>query len=192
MKIATEKLSQTTTKHKILVDGKNINFSEWIHQMQTSDDFIQAFNQSLVDSDFKAFFWEVKPVDNYSVEQDFEFVLVNSNSLRKIAQNDSSFRKYFKDTGSVVNFANLRGDAELVVPTPVSGQTKYAHIAKFVRTAEQHQVIDFWRRVALVYSKLIGEETKWLSTSGLGVSWLHIRIDSRPKYYQYGEYKLKT
>ena len=25
----------------------------------------------------------------------------------------------------------------------------------------------------------------WMSTSGAGVSWLHIRLDSRPKYYQY-------
>ncbi|MGI9175867.1 MAG: DUF6940 family protein [Rhodothermales bacterium] len=23
----------------------------------------------------------------------------------------------------------------------------------------------------------------WLSTAGGGVSWLHVRLDSRPKYY---------
>jgi len=29
----------------------------------------------------------------------------------------------------------------------------------------------------------------WLSTSGLGVGWLHVRLDSRPKYYTYEPYK---
>lgn len=30
---------------------------------------------------------------------------------------------------------------------------------------------------------------RWLSTSGLGVSYLHVRIDSRPKYYSFDEYR---
>jgi hypothetical protein len=29
----------------------------------------------------------------------------------------------------------------------------------------------------------------WLSTSGLGVAWLHVRLDSRPKYYSYAPYR---
>ena len=29
----------------------------------------------------------------------------------------------------------------------------------------------------------------WVSTSGLGVSWLHIRIDTRPKYYSYAPFR---
>ncbi|MDF9799652.1 hypothetical protein OKW21_004915 [Catalinimonas alkaloidigena] len=28
-----------------------------------------------------------------------------------------------------------------------------------------------------------------MSTSGLGVYWLHIRLDSRPKYYQFDPYR---
>jgi hypothetical protein len=29
----------------------------------------------------------------------------------------------------------------------------------------------------------------WISTIELGVSWLHVRIDSTPKYYHYTPYK---
>ncbi|MGB1216866.1 MAG: DUF6940 family protein [Saprospiraceae bacterium] len=29
----------------------------------------------------------------------------------------------------------------------------------------------------------------WLSTAGLGVYWLHIRMDNRPKYYKHKAYK---
>jgi hypothetical protein len=28
----------------------------------------------------------------------------------------------------------------------------------------------------------------WISTSGLGVPWVHVRLDSYPKYYQYRPY----
>ena len=29
----------------------------------------------------------------------------------------------------------------------------------------------------------------WLSTNGLGVAWLHARIDARPKYYSHRPYR---
>jgi hypothetical protein len=30
----------------------------------------------------------------------------------------------------------------------------------------------------------------WLSTAGMGVSWLHLRLDSRPKYYRHRSYAI--
>ena len=29
----------------------------------------------------------------------------------------------------------------------------------------------------------------WISTAGLGVPWVHVRLDRRPKYYQYDRYR---
>jgi hypothetical protein len=29
----------------------------------------------------------------------------------------------------------------------------------------------------------------WLSTAGAGVAWLHVRLDDRPKYYGFDEYR---
>jgi len=37
--------------------------------------------------------------------------------------------------------------------------------------------------------KQISDRPTWLSTAGLGVYWLHLRLDSRPKYYRYQPYK---
>ena len=34
--------------------------------------------------------------------------------------------------------------------------------------------------------------TRWLSTSGLAVHYLHVRIDKRPKYYNHQEYLVET
>jgi len=30
----------------------------------------------------------------------------------------------------------------------------------------------------------------WLSTAGGGVSWLHVRLDDRPKYYHHAAYRV--
>ena len=35
----------------------------------------------------------------------------------------------------------------------------------------------------------IGIQPIWLSTAGMGVPWLHVRLDSRPKYYAFGPYR---
>lgn len=61
-------------------------------------------------------------------------------------------------------------------------------------TNHQIQVVDLFK---LLGEKVISTIQKsedhhkkyWISTSGLGVSWLHIRIDTYPKYYNYEEYK---
>ena len=38
----------------------------------------------------------------------------------------------------------------------------------------------------------LGTKPVWLSTAGAGVSWLHVRLDDRPKYYGYAPYRQAT
>lgn len=35
----------------------------------------------------------------------------------------------------------------------------------------------------------LGVRPVWLSTAGMGVSWLHVRLDARPKYYGFAAYR---
>ncbi len=56
-----------------------------------------------------------------------------------------------------------------------------------MRTASEVQVDAFLvKAFEAVQSKSHGKV--WVSTSGDGVSWLHLRIDTRPKYYQHAAY----
>jgi len=34
----------------------------------------------------------------------------------------------------------------------------------------------------------LGERRLWISTAGGGVAWLHVRLDSSPKYYGFRPY----
>ncbi|MEM8892222.1 MAG: hypothetical protein AAGD28_29855, partial [Bacteroidota bacterium] len=118
----------------------------------------------------------------------YEFVLVNSPSLARVSADRNSFAAKFNEA-SVVSFKNLGRDASLIVPCPLDAVTDYPHLASFVRTAPEEQIHDFWKEVSMTYEADLGESPKWLSTSGLGVYWLHVRVDSRPKYYTYSPYR---
>lgn len=102
------------------------------------------------------------------------------------------FNEHFdRETGSdVLAFANLGGDAMLVVPRPIADASAYAHIAAFVRHAPQAQRLELWRTVGEATARRLGSKPLWLSTAGGGVAWLHARLDGRPKYYAFAPYRV--
>jgi len=87
-------------------------------------------------------------------------------------------------------------DAILVSPTlkPESGKKyDYKNISQFTKNASDEQQQELWKEVA---NKLMEELEKnadaprWLNSHGLGVYYLHVRIDEKPKHYgNYEEYK---
>jgi hypothetical protein len=62
-------------------------------------------------------------------------------------------------------------------------------LAAFIRRAPRTQVHDLWRVVGATMEGQLSAMPVWLSTAGMGVSWLHIRLDSRPKYYGFRPYR---
>ena len=153
----------------------------------------------LRDCPFEAFFWETRPLTGGSASSTpFEFMLVNSPTLARVTANGRPFQDFIGDkkgTEAVEVFANLSGDALLVVPAQSStvAANSYAHFANFVRSAPEAQVDLLWSQVSRALEQRIAERgleaPLWVSTSGLGVYWLHVRIDNRPKYYQHGPYR---
>jgi hypothetical protein len=89
----------------------------------------------------------------------------------------------------VVEFPNLGNDALMVVPCPLAPPSAYAHIGAFVRQAPEAQRHALWKLVGAAMERRLGGKPVWLSTAGAGVSWLHVRLDDRPKYYGYGPYR---
>ncbi|CAK0827961.1 unnamed protein product, partial [Prorocentrum cordatum] len=96
-------------------------------------------------------------------------------------------------TGAVA-FQNLGGDASLVAPCAAGPSPgAYGHLAAFSRRVPEEQQRLFWAAVGrtlegVVASRGAGPRT-WLSTEGSGVPWLHVRLDSAPKYYHHREYR---
>ncbi|AEE51329.1 DUF6940 family protein [Haliscomenobacter hydrossis] len=166
-----------------------LSFAHVIQLWQNSTPFRSYFNALLAEVPFEAFYWEVAPMTKTKTSLPFEFVVIDSAPLRHIIPDQSAFQEYFAPGKAVVDFLNLGKDAHLLAPTPIGNASCYAHLAQFVRHASAAQQNEFWKKVGELYEADLNDQPLWLSTAGLGVSWLHLRLDSRPKYYRYEGYK---
>ncbi len=170
-------------------DAQSLSFQDVFLGWQNDEAFRQFFNALLADSSFDAFRWEVPCVRSSTLTQPFECVLLDSPGL--IGRLDaSSFARQFQNANdNVVAFQNLGGDATLIVPCPIADTSAYGHLASFVRAAPATQQSLLWTMVGSAMLNRIGDKPLWLSTAGFGVSWLHVRLDIRPKYYGFDPYK---
>lgn len=63
-------------------------------------------------------------------------------------------------------------------------------MAKFLKYGEQKQINEVFKRVGeSILEEIESQKMIWLNTAGLGVIWLHVRMDIRPKYYKTKRYK---
>ena len=180
--------------HKInLFEGESLlSYEVVINYWLESTEFRNFYFSVLLDFPFDAFFWEHPPVSNLNIKQVYEFVLVPSPQLSKVSADPSPFQEKFnlrQSDDSILVFENLGKDAGLIVPYPMMEKNVYAHFASFIRNAPEDQKHDLFRILANALGERISNKPTWVSTSGLGVYWLHIRLDSRPKYYSYQLYR---
>ncbi|MEM6802200.1 MAG: hypothetical protein AAF696_12400 [Bacteroidota bacterium] len=177
------------SKYKIFLKDQPISYQDFIHLLGDSHEFRTYYSQLLAQSELSAFFWEHKAMSLRSLHTTYEFVLIDSPALAKVEANPAAFLEKFSPGQPIASFKNLGGDAALVVPSSLDTFKAYPHLASFVREAPKNQQDEFWIEVAKTYVAELGDQPKWLSTSGLGVYCLHVRIDSRPKYYSYAAYR---
>jgi hypothetical protein len=177
-------------KFAIDLDSSGVSYAEVLTRWQKDAEFRAFFNDLLATAPFPAFRWETPPITSATATRNFEFVLLDSKGLARTSDPDA-FAEHFGDSASaeVVTFANLGNDALMVVPRPIGNASAYGHLAAFVRKAPSRQIHLLWAAVGEAMTRRLGTEPVWLSTAGAGVSWLHVRLDSRPKYYAYTPYR---
>ncbi len=178
--------------HTQLVKLTSLSVRQVMDLWKESAEFRQFFADGIVSGPFEAVFWETPPVTRSSLDQPFEYVLVEAKALERLRPDPGPFSSRFAASPEevVLTFPNLGGDAVLVVPAPLSGLPCYTHLLAFLRGASREQVDAFWKCAGEAMEQQVSDEPIWLSTAGLGVSWLHLRLDSRPKYYRYSPYKV--
>ncbi|MDJ0556079.1 MAG: hypothetical protein QNJ68_16890 [Microcoleaceae cyanobacterium MO_207.B10] len=198
---ATHKILQEGRIHQYTVtnNGQPIPYSEVLNLWQNESNFRSFFISLLAESHFSAYRWETPPITKDTVKRKFEFVLLNSPGLAR-NPDKNTYRDYFTTNdvnNGIVVFENLGKDAILVVPSPINSNASferttfsaYTHLAAFIRSAPDTQKHALWRIVGQTVQKQISDSPLWVSTAGGGVAWLHVRLDSRPKYYGYEMYK---
>lgn len=172
--------------------GRRLSHADVLRLWQEDDSFRDYFIGVLAEAPFEAFYWELPPLTAAQLDEPHEFMLVNSRALDGVAPDAHSFEPQFRkcsEEASVTSFANLSGDAHLVVPLPRAAEEVYAHLALFSRGAPLEQQHAFWRTVGAAVAAELSDQPLWVSTAGTGVYWLHVRLDERPKYYSYAAYR---
>ena len=99
-------------------------------------------------------------------------------------QNSKRFDEYLKVSNEdIVSFMSLGKDAIMIVPQKDEGKN-YATIRKFLQNASNKKQIELWKKVAEEIKNLMAmyKGNIYLNTHGLGVPYLHIRLDTRGKY----------
>ncbi len=174
-------------KYRLYRANNQLSYEAFLDLLKQQKAFRQFFIDLLTDIPFRAYHWETPPATQHSLDQSFEFTVTRAPAI-DLPPDPSPFLQYFQPGKQVVLFENLGGDAKLIAPTPSNQQLNYSHIGVFTKNAPEEQQLAFWQMVGKVTKKLISDHTIWLNTAGGGVAWLHVRLDSQPKYYRHHPY----
>lgn len=175
-------------RYQILLGDEPISYEQVVAAWCDDVEFCRWFATLLKHATYAAYRWETPPVTSASLQQPFEFVLLDSPRLDRPVDRTAFAEHFSQAANGIATFSNLGGDAVMVVPCPTSDDSTYTHLATFIRQAPPEQVNRLWQAVGRALQERVGERPVWLSTAGMGVAWLHVRLDSRPKYYGYRPY----
>ena len=170
--------------------SKPLSYGRALKLLISEARFRTFLSDAIRQTPFDAFRWETPAITTDSSAQAFQFVLHNAPYLH-VRSDYSAFNEHFQNTSAteVISFCNLAGDATLVVPCPDSKQTDFAHFGAFLRNASDQQTNRLWLEIGKAGLAKISKKPLWINTAGDGVAWLHVRLDTRPKYYQHLPYK---
>ena len=186
----TEKVSRAVRRYRLTRNGSPLRWSEALELWCADDGSFRLFFIALLKAcTFTCFRFEAPPVTGQSTGRPFEFVVVDSPEIDLPADSRDFEAHFHRSADDITVFDNLGGDATMIVPRPREGTPGYPHIAGFVRHAPMAQQLQLWRTIGETLRGLLCDAPLWLNTAGGGVPWLHVRIDSRPKYYVFNEYR---
>jgi hypothetical protein len=187
--IESEWVDDTTCRWRVSDPERGtLAFEAVLSAWRSDEGFRSTWISGLKAIPFNAYCWECPPVHETNLGRTFECVMIASPSLTRMGTDPDAFAEHFRPGCDAVTFGNLGGDAVLVVPCPLGANSAYGHLAQFVRAASHAQQHSLWKSVAAAMQARLGTKPVWLSTAGHGVAWLHVRLDSSPKYYRHREY----
>ena len=190
LKISPIAQNDNGARLRFLCNQKPLSFKEVLDIWATSDEGIDCYIDGLKKLDFSQFYWEHPALEAKSLHVPYEFMVLKTDHFNKRTVDTNSFSKYLNSEMQVEAFDNLGRNAKLVVPTKKSNIETYKHLGAFIHNAPITQTRALFKEIGRSMKAEI-EKGKiiWLSTAGLGVIWLHIRLDTIPKYYKIATYK---
>ncbi|WP_291721579.1 DUF6940 family protein [Bernardetia sp.] len=189
-KVEMVEQSEQIKRFYLLKNESYLTFNEVFELWQADDNFITFYINTLINFDYKAFHWEHPCLEEPFLDKKYECTITKSKRLEAASVNEEAFKEHIYTNECVIDFMNLGKNARLIIPSKKTDKEVYNHLGKFIRAAPKEQIMEVFKRTGKLVTKEIKENGKiWLNTAGLGVIWLHIRLDTKPKYYKTRKYK---
>ncbi len=188
--IEIKEQNENTVRFRLKNGEQNLTFKEVFKLWSNNPEFIAFYKAELIKLNYEAFYWEHPAINKEFLERKYECIIQRSRPLEHLPINENAFKDYIHMNEQVTNFMNLGKNARLVVPTKKTERDIYNHMGKFIRFAKKEQITEVFKKVGeSMLEEIESQKLIWLNTAGLGVIWLHIRMDTRPKYYKTSKYK---
>ena len=137
------------------------------------------------------FFYETSCVKKGLKNEYHEEFIINKDLDHLKTQDIDTYSEFIKKSKNnyVTSFYNLGGDSILIIPIPKKGKT-FTTIKDFIDNASITQQKNFWKYTTLTIKNILKKRNYiYVSTHGLGISYFHLRLDTKPKYYQTKKFK---
>jgi len=182
--------NEHTVRFRLKENESYLSFKEVFNLWQQNVEFVKFYKNELLNLKYQAFYWEHPALNKGFLNKRYECILQRSRPLEHLPIDERSFRDYLFQEAAVTDFMNLGKDARLVIPTKKTDKEIYNHFGKFLRFAAEEQIIAVFKSVGkTILEEIETQKLIWLNTEGTGVIWLHIRMDTKPKYYKTVRYK---
>ena len=188
--------------------GKKLNFQQVLRRW-TKSSKNSGFNRNFQhffkilaqeDPDFRHVFFELPPLNKKTLKKPAEFILIEAPIFKtrvKDVRYDIFASKHHLPQckrSTACNFPNRSGNAVMIVPKGDNNMNndRYTDLMSFAIKASEKEFYDLFKKVGQLSLKEIKKNPQrptWISTHGLGVIWLHVRLDTIPKYYDWLPYK---
>lgn len=177
--------------------GENMSVAEVV-QAWGDTDFAIVFCDALeaAGSGCQDIFMECTPVCKVCRDQEFACTVVDADATsfslayRTTGTSATGFAAHMAGADPIVAFPNLDRSALLVAPNAgILGSPDWCgSILPFLRDASDGLKAALWysvaSRIANATLHMSEDDQLWVNTDGRGVPWLHVRIDTEPKYYK--------
>jgi len=162
-----------------------------------NSDLLAKLNEIILNSgDNEGLVFEARPFDKSTIDDDFEFTLLDIRDYNGVTQSQSRFNKYMDEdvtnhdgaTGLTKVFPSYTySGAIFVAPKAKNGGRHYAHLKEFLKNADQDEIVSFWKTCAMEIRNLFysSDEPVFFSTIGkLSTNWLTVRIENEGRRYR--------
>jgi hypothetical protein len=148
-----------------------------------------ALGEAILGLGMDAVAWETAPLSRSNVARPMVQLVLPHPALARVEADPSPFAEHVASgagTEAVRSFENFGKDARLIVPCEPSRGARFGHLVAFLRHASAAQRDALWQLVGQLACEHLArtEAPLWVSTAGMAVPWLHVRLDLRPKYYR--------